>query len=262
MIDWRADILGMIEGLEGTAGVYVRDARDRIDLVHNGDGLFPAASLIKLPVYFEYLDRVRQGGLDPAAVITIPQRSRVGGCGILKDAPPGASYTLERIATLMLTVSDNTAANILIDILGRARINAAARSLGMQDTVLQRHMMDFDSLAAGKDNFTTPRDVHAFLGELLHPRVMAPEIGRQIISVLRRQELNTKLPARLPPSAAVAHKTGEMDGVEHDAGLVFSAGNVCRVTVLTRDLSRNDDGVSLCRNIGRLVFDAISVPPE
>jgi beta-lactamase class A len=256
--DFRRKIEALIEGLDGIAGLCVRDTRDRLRLAHNDGGLFPAASLIKLPIYFEYLNRVRQGSLDPKRCITLPAPSIVGGCGILKDAPPGTAHALERIATLMVTDSDNTAANILIDILGRERINAAARALGMKDTRLQRKMMDVESLAAGKDNYTTPRDVQAFLEALRRPGAMPPEAGREIMAVLRRQTLNTKLPALLPPAAVVAHKTGELAGVEHDAGLVFNGPDCCLVVVLTRDLARNEDGVTFCRKIGRLVFDAIS----
>lgn len=257
MTDWRTEIEALIRDLDGTAGLHIQDADGRIHLEHNATRRFPAASLIKLPIYLEYVNRVARGELDPAGKISLPHGSVAGGCGVLKDAPPGSSHALGRIAELMITVSDNIAANMLIDLLGPDRINAAARTLGMRDTRLQRKMMDLESQAAGKDNYTTPRDVCVFLDALLHPRIMAPGTAREIISALRRQELNAKLPALLPPAAVVAHKTGELQGVEHDAGLLFCGNKCCIAAVLTEGLASNAAGVSFCRKIGRLVYDAL-----
>lgn len=257
MIACRTEIAALIGQLEGIAGLYVQDARARLRLVHNEGRRFPAASLIKLPIYLEFLNGVRRGEVDPDARVTLRPPMVAGGSGVLQEAPPGSAHALHRIAELMITASDNTAANILIDLLGRERINAAARALGMQDTRLQRKMMDFDSRAAGRDNYTTPRDMHAFLDALLHPRVLPVDTAGKIIATLRQQALNTKLPAELPPEAVAAHKTGELDGVEHDAGLIFLGEQCCSVAVLTMDLRSNADGVSFCRKIGRLVCDAM-----
>ena len=257
LIDYRTTIKTLIRKLEGTAGLYIQAANERIRMVHNGDLLFPAASLIKLPIYFEYLNRIRKGDLDPARKITLSKESIAGGHGILKNEPLNSVHELKKIAKLMITVSDNSATNFLIDILSLDRINHAAKTLGMRDTVLQRKMMDLDSLASGKDNHTTARDIYVFLDEILHPKVISPEIGLEIINTLKHQELNTKLPSRLPSSTVIAHKTGELDGVEHDAGLIFSGKKWCIVVVLTKDLGSNDDGVLFCREIGRLIYNVI-----
>lgn len=258
MIDYRAEIKALIDGIEGTAGLYIQSMDGRIRLTLNPDLTFPAASLIKLPIFHEYSNRVRSGGLDPARKITLSKNSIVGGHGILKTEPLNSTHALNEIAELMITLSDNTAANILIDILGMDRINDAAQTLGMKNAVLQRKMMDFDSLAEGKDNRTTPRDISLFLGELLHTRVISPEMGQEMRGALKRQAVRNKLPALLPPSTVIAHKTGALDGAEHDAGIVFSASGRCIIVVLTKDLASNDDGVSFCRKIGRLIFDVMS----
>ncbi|MFZ7125457.1 MAG: serine hydrolase [Desulfobacterales bacterium] len=247
----------LIDGLDGTAGLHIQEACGRFRWLHNDRLRFPAASLIKLPIYYEYRTRVSRGDLDPAEKITLSKHSVVGGCGILKAEPPGSVHTLDRVAQLMIAASDNTAANILIDILGKDRINAAAATLGMKDTILQRKMMDFESRDAEKDNWTTPRDVFVFLDELLHPRHMSPDLGAEILSALKCQRIKTKLPAWLPPSAVAAHKTGELDGVEHDAGILFNADRCCTVVALTKDLKCNDDGIAFCRRIGHLVYEAV-----
>ncbi len=258
MIDYRTKIEALIHRLDGTAGLYIQGADERIRLVHNDDHLFPAASLIKLPIYYEYLNLISKGDLDPARKISLSKESIVGGDGILKNEPLNSAHELNKIAKLMITISDNTATNILIDILGLDRINSAVKKIGMRDTILQRKMMDFDSLASGKDNLTTARDIYVFMDEILHSKVISPEIGLEIINTLKHQKLNTKLPSRLPQSAVVAHKTGELDSVEHDAGLIFIRKKWCIVVVLIKDLETNQDGVLFCREIGRLIFNVIS----
>jgi beta-lactamase class A len=97
-----------------------------------------------------------------------------------------------------------------------------------------------------------------FLNELLHPEIISPEMGLEIIETLKHQAIRNKLPALLPPSTVIAHKTGELDGAEHDAGIVFCAEKRCIIVTMTKSLSRNDDGVSFCREIGRMVVDAMS----
>lgn len=258
MSDWRNRIAELVRGLDGVAGLVIQDDTGGLRLEHNADRPFPAASLIKLPIYLAYRQRVAAGELNPGAAEIIPPEAVAGGSGVLQHAPPGASQSLGRIADLMLTASDNTAANLLIDILGMARINAAAQALGMRHTLLQRKMMDFASREAGRDNVTTPRDVAAFLEALQRPGALDPEIAREIVAVLRRQTLVTKLPAALPPGAVAAHKTGELEGVEHDAGLIFRGDRCAVVAVLTAGLTRNADGVAFCREIGRLVSEALA----
>ena len=173
MSDYRTTIEALIHRLAGTAGLYIKSANERIHYVHNGDLLFPAASLIKLAIYFEYLNRICKGHLDPARKIALSKESIVGGHGILKNEPLNSAHELKKIAKLMITDSDNTATNILIDILGLDRINFAVKTLGMRDTILQRKMLDVDSMASGKDNLTTARDIYVFLDEILHPKAIS-----------------------------------------------------------------------------------------
>jgi beta-lactamase class A len=163
----------------------------------------------------------------------------------------------------MISVSDNTAANLLIDRLGMDTINGGFRELGLTGTVLGRKMLDFEAKKAGKDNYTTAGDV-AVLLETLHSGKNLPVSARnRMMEILSAQKLNSKLPGMIPVldvddvELFLAHKTGELPGNEHDAGVFFFRGRKpVVVSVLTEGLKDRSEGVEFCARIGRILYDA------
>ena len=159
----------------------------------------------------------------------------VGDSEMVVASRPPRSFSLKELAEGMITVSDNTATNLLISRRGMDGVNALARSLGMEHTVLRRHMMDFDARSRGEENLTSARDMVTLLAEIQRGTLLSPASRELAISFLLDQRLISRIPVRIPNSVRFAHKTGELPGIEHDAGIVTlpDTGAVFAIAVLT-----------------------------
>ncbi|MBO7385218.1 MAG: serine hydrolase, partial [Clostridia bacterium] len=127
------------------------------------------------------------------------------------------------LAVLMIILSDNTATNILADILGIGYVNGVLERYGLSGMCLRRKMFDGEAAARGLENTVTARACAVFFRRLLKGELVSPDASRKMLSILSDQRLNGKIPFYLHGQGIrVAHKTGEDDGVSHDAGVIFS----------------------------------------
>lgn len=249
------DLSELTKDLAGVAGVVLHDPDSGVELAWNLDERFRAASLIKLPIFWHFYAACARGQVDPAEGIVLTREQMVPGFGALRSLQPGLTLRLRDLAALMILVSDNTATNILIDRLGIEPINATIADLGMADTILMRKMYDYRDPA--KNNYTTPRDVARFYRQLLASDERMAPYQAEMISTFLGQQCRNKLPAGLPGRPKIAHKTGDDEGIEHDAGIFFGAGRRLIAVVMTKDLARNPDGVALCRRIGEIAYQYV-----
>lgn len=226
----------------------------------NPDQLFPAASMIKLPIMYEVMRQASQGLLALEELLEVTEAVRVGGAGILQELRPGIALTVQELVTLMIVISDNTATNLLLNRIGLAAVNSTAEQLGLTNTVLRRRMMDFSAARAGQENHTSAADIAKLLEIMYQQTTLPPEYGELMLNILKRQQIRDKLPFYLPEDIAIAHKTGTLDGVEHDAGILFSAGGPYLISVMTAGLPTNYQGLQLVAQIGRAIFEYSHTP--
>jgi beta-lactamase class A len=259
-----ATVRALAEGLDGRLGVVVWAPGAEGPLVAvEADARFPSASLIKLPILWTVLRAVDGGELDPAERWTLAPEAHVGGTGVLRSLGAGLRPTLLDLATLMIVVSDNTATNALIDRLGIERVNEDLSALGLHGTVLGRRMFDFEARARGLDNWTTPRDTARLLLRFATGEGLSPESTARARTILLGQQLNECLPLRLPFGAAVAHKTGNLPGVHHDAGwLEAEGGRRVVVAALSDGLKNDGDGAVAIARIGEAVASWLVAAPR
>jgi beta-lactamase class A len=182
--------------------------------------VMPSASLIKTPMLLCLLEQVAQGKLSLDTVYPLPEGDRTPGTGILSQLPGVPSLSLRELALLMIILSDNVATNALIDLLGMDNINAWSAQAGLQHTDLQRHMMDMKAREAGKDNWTTAQDACSTLLYLLHSPALPENLRQQGLDMLADQRERGHFAAILPSIAQLAHKTGSLPGLRHDAGIL------------------------------------------
>lgn len=197
------------------------------------DEPFPAASLAKVPILLEVFRRFQEGLLDPEATVLLKAEDVVQGAGVLMELHPGLPLTLRDLARLMIVVSDNTASNVLLDVVGFQAVNDLVTRLGTKGTALNRKFMHAPGPAG--DNVTTAQDCVRLLEALWAGEVLGEPWREEALNILRRQQFREKIPMMLPVTAVVAHKTGELDGVRHDVGLVEDRGKAWVLAVLTRD---------------------------
>ncbi|MDT8901706.1 serine hydrolase [Anaeroselena agilis] len=214
-----------------------------------------SASLIKIFILAEAFRRIGRGELDPEEAVAIPAEAIVGGAGQLEFAAPGTVRTWRELLEAMIVESDNTATNMVIDRLGMESVNALAVALGCRDTVLRRKMMDFAAAAAGRENYTTPADVAAVLARLYRRECVSPAADEAMVAILLRQEDRCKLPLLLPAAAKVACKSGELDGAEHDAGIVYGEGHDYVLAVMSDGLPDEERGRGVIAQLSRTVYD-------
>ncbi len=214
-----------------------------------------SASLIKIFILAEAFRRIDRGELDPDAAVAIPAEAIVGGAGQLEFAAPGTVRTWRQLLEVMIVESDNTATNMLIDRLGMESVNALAAALGCRDTVLRRKMMDFAAAAAGRENYTTPADVAAVLAMLYRHGCVSPAADEAMVAILFRQEDRCKLPLLLPAPARVACKSGDLEGAEHDAGIVYGEECDYVLAVMSDGLPDEERGRGVIARLSRTVYD-------
>jgi len=261
----RADIEGEIRQCPATVGLVVKHLGSGETLAWRPDERFPAASIIKIPILVEVLRQAEMGRLRLDERITIRPQDKVGGFGILKELGSLEALSLLDLLTLMVIISDNTGANLCIERVGMAAVNAGAASLGLTGTVLQRKMMDTAARERGLDNFTTPADAARLLELLATEQVLTPEGSRQALEILARQQVNDRLPLLLPAGVSVAHKTGELSGIRHDVGIVGAGTGRLVIAALTKGcetplgkgLSSGEASACIAR-VARMAYDAVA----
>ena len=163
-----------------------------------------------------------------------------------------------RLVRAMIQRSDNAATNVLIDHFGMSTINASFQNKGYTDTSLERKMLDYDARGSGKDNYTSLDDVMRFLKALYLNRDEYPY--SEMLDILKGQTIKTKIPLFLPSGIVVANKTGELDTVENDVGVVFTENGDFAIVVLTNNIYNS---AKTRTAIGRLTQEALqNIPTE
>lgn len=203
-------------------GVAVVDVPTGDRLTWGSAEPFEAASVIKMPILVAALRAVERGELRLDDPVRVPRDAVVGGSGVLRELSSLDRLSLRDLLTLMIVISDNMATNIVIDELGGVGpVNAMLDELGLRDTRLGRKLMDLAARARGELNVLTADDVAALFTALVRGELLAEAQTREALDVLSRQQVRDRLPLHLPADVRVAHKTGELGGLRHDAGVLY-----------------------------------------
>jgi beta-lactamase class A len=220
----------------------------------NADETFPAAGLAKLSVAVEFLRRVDLGQFDLVERWNTSAAPRAGGSGVLDFLDPATQLTLGDLCTLMLIVCDDTAANVLLDLVGMGEVNESLSRMKLDHTKLARRFMDFEARAAQRDNVTSAGDILALLS--LAQQNMLPG-ARWLRETLGAQQRFVELfEGWLPPEAQVAHIDGLLPDVAHDAGLLNGPRGTCAYCVLTAGQNDLPAARTAIGRIGRLLWNA------
>ena len=226
------ELLNPPTGVVALAATHVESGRT---WRHNEHLRLPSASLIKLPILAAFWETVEAGRLDPMERVHVSAETlRVEGTGVLKALAPGLQPTWSDLATLMITVSDNVATNLIIDRLGMDTIQGWIDKAGLAETRIERRMMDRTAMSAGRGNWTSAADVETLLSAVAGGICVSGEASRRMRQVLESQQIQDRLSRRLGDGARVANKTGNFADVIHDAGIVTWPGGTLVIAVLTQ----------------------------
>jgi beta-lactamase class A len=240
-------------------------ARQQPIVAYNADRLFPIASLIKLPIAVALYHEVLEQRLELSRIVRNDPELFTGGSGILCQLSNKVTLTLQDLTTLMLQHSDNVAANLLIREIGKDRINAIIRQFGLRHTKLGVDRiivtrLEGDVMELGT---TTPGEMDELLRLLSRRCILRPSFCDDILTTMYRDSNKQRICGRLPlrPDLYIAHKTGTLDGIYHDVGLLtFSTG---RYSVAFLSQGPSDDLANLriseetIARMSRYLFDVV-----
>ena len=222
----------MVEQFEGVAGVCVRDLAHERSIAVNGDEEFPTASAIKLHVLIQLLTRGERGDLDLEKKVRVTREVFVPGGGVITSLGRDIELTVSDLAVLMIIVSDNTAANLCIDLAGMEETNALLRELGLSATTIRRKMFDARAISLGQENVATPAECVSIL-ELLYNGKPTKAVADRCLEILKYPKRET-LNQAIPPDVPVANKPGGMPRVHCDAGIVYLPRRPYVIAVMTK----------------------------
>ncbi|MFH1767907.1 MAG: serine hydrolase [Candidatus Omnitrophota bacterium] len=198
---------------------------------------FPAASLIKVPILAAALLAVKEKSVSLEDEFVLAKKDITPGSGVLRYGKFPKKMSFYKILKFMITRSDNTATNKVISILGDDYLNAAFKRLNLKDTELNRRIMDFTARGKGVENYISCRDL-SFLFEKIYRKDLVDAAASEImLSFLKEQKINDRIPKYLPESVTVAHKTGLEKTVVGDGGIVFCDNGDYVICVVTSDFS-------------------------
>ncbi len=230
------------------------------------DELFPLASLVKLPILITLYAEAREGRVDLAERLAYRTAARVPGSGVLQDLDDGLGLTVRDLAMLMVTVSDNTAADLLLARLGKGRVELTMMAVGASsvrvpfsirelfEELTDSPGADYDTLreqlrlSAGSGGRAvvaeqtvraTPRDICSLFERLERRTLLDPASCDIILDILKRTKTDTRIPALLPKGTVVAHKTGTIRGVRCDAGIVYAPNGPYAIALLSKGVGND-----------------------
>ncbi|AYY13633.1 serine hydrolase [Actinobacteria bacterium YIM 96077] len=230
----QRDIGTLATSAPGRWGFAIREQGRAVASI-NGATAMPAASTIKVALLIMALQEVAAGRCELDRSLPVPER-RVGGTGVLRLMPSVGALRLDETLELMIGVSDNTASNMVLDMLGLDDVTGRINALGARNTRLERHMMDFEASRSGRDNTTTADDQALLLDLLTGPDLLPDHLRQLALDILGRQQFNDRIPAGLGPDVGCRHKTGELAGVRHDVGILDFDGRSVAFAALGSEL--------------------------
>jgi beta-lactamase class A len=229
----------IVERFDGVMGVAIADLTDDRAILKNADRVFPTASSIKIAILLElyHQDQEARTGVAGNAklddVYTFDPKDLVEDSQIMAGLTPGATRVTNRdLAQFMIAVSDNAAANILIDRVGRENVNAMLRSLGLVKTTLRRKMMDVAAARRGEENISTPQEIVRLLEAIYRGKALNKELTAAFIQQLSTLK-ESYIPRELPAGIQIANKPGNLEGVRTDSGILFVRNRPFAMSVMT-----------------------------
>jgi beta-lactamase class A len=237
LIKWQRlvkKVEGRAKNFKGRACIVIKDYNRNFFFSQNADMKVPSASVVKMPLAAAVFTADTEGIISVKDTLKLKKKDITGGSGSLKNQRPNKEFSIEELVNLTITISDNTAANMLINLLGFDYINNWFMLNGMPGTNLSRHMMDMASRSKGIENYTTANDISAMLDSAYRNKLVNQYVSSECISLLKKQKTRNRIPAKLPKDTVVAHKTGLERGVCHDAGIVYTKNGNFLISVLTK----------------------------
>ncbi len=275
--DLNSKITTLLKQVEGDFAIAFQDLHRKENVfLLNENERFHAASTMKVPVMIEMYHQVSQGQLALTDSILVKNKFEsivdysTYEMNIAEDSEPSIYSQIDKQMTLfdlmnqMIISSSNLATNILVEEVGAKNVNASMQRLGAYNTEVLRGVEDQKAYDLGLNNMTTAKDLMTILKSIALPLGETTQNQRAMIDVLKAQEFNDIIPRFLPADVQVAHKTGSITGLHHDAGIIYLPnGETYVLVLLSKNLKNFDQGTLTLAKISKLFYEhvtALEVP--
>jgi beta-lactamase class A len=278
----------LLSGQRGVYGVLLMQPNGAIEYERNADTPFIAASLYKLILLANIYEKRESGALSfDQQVELLPEYFPAPGDfpdGFYDSTTVGATPSISELLFATGSYSSNVAAKALLSLTDTASLDQTTLELGLDDTYLfidPTAVTDWVSATAtasapdlaeavafvdrlGKDgpvNITTPRDMCRYFQLLLHGKVINPGVSAEILDLLKKQAVDDRFPYLLPPLTELAHKTGNLDHVVHDVGVIWTPAGPVILAAMVEDPSDDDRATQIIQRLALIAYGTYDVPP-
>jgi len=267
-----------IAGFKGHVSIYAKNLATGTTYSLAGDDPVRTASTIKFPIMIECFAEAGEGKLDLASPITLTEEEKVSGSGILQDLTPGREYPLRDLIMLMITLSDNTATNLILNRVGGNAVNARMAKLGLEQTRSMRKILgDGNKLkpfpsgisdeGAKPENKkwgigrSSPHEMVTLLEKLYLGELVNKDASAQMLEILKKQRDHSSIGRHLK-DVVIANKSGALDALRSDVGIVFAKQGAIAMAITVDgmpepDWSPDNAGEVLISQLSEILLDAL-----
>ena len=250
------DILGQSPSLIGLVAI---DLTSDESIGINKDIQFAQASAIKIPILMEVYKQANEKKFALTDLKFLQPANIVGGSGILNAMPDPVSLSIRNLCMLMIGLSDNTATNTLIELVGMKNINNTMQSLGFPNTRVQRKMIDQPASLRNDENISTPAEAVRILKLLHEGKFIDKSTSGEILSILKKNPIeNSKLARGLPANIKLAFKTGGMGGVSTEWGIIYLSDKPYALAVM-ENYKMGSSQTDVFGEVSKTIFHYFSV---
>ena len=222
--------------------------------------IFSSASIIKVPILIAILAHLQKTNGNLNQVFEITQANMVEFSVMTEQKQTRA--TLHELLLWMTITSDNTATNVCIDLLGMDAFNNYFKEIGLHNTRVQRKMMDFERQKLGFDNVTTAQDMQHLFGQIYRGTLLSNEWNAVAFDILKRQRSHESIKRYIVDDVKIAHKTGGLETVDHDNGIIFAKNRDYFIGVFITEVTDNDKARQTIGTISKIVYEHFTKQEE
>jgi beta-lactamase class A len=266
--DLKQHIEQILEKSDGKFAVAFKDIKSGESIMINALLHYHAASTMKTPVLIELFKQAEAGkfSMKDSIVVKNSFKSIVDGSEFTLDSADdsqrelyrqvGQKKTIAYLAYEMIIASSNLATNMMIELVKAENVMNTMKEIGANDIKVLRGVEDNKAFEKGLNNTTTAYDQLLIFEKMANYELVSKKASKQMINILLDQKFNEVIPALLPNGVKVAHKTGSITGVQHDAGIVFLPGGRKYVLVLLSKFDGDEkNAVAVMANVSKLIYD-------
>jgi beta-lactamase class A len=251
----------MAERYPGRVAIYLKDLKTGRTWTHHADDLFPAASLIKVPVMIAAFYKIRDGRLALDERIAITRRNRVGGSGSLKWRPDGTKLTVRELLVHMINESDNTATKMVLDHLGIGYVQQQFPRMGLLYTGIYEEGMSIKGGRVMHENYTTAREMASLMDKIYTGQAVDKVSSEVMLEILKKPKaVASRLAKGMPAGWDIAHKTGLLRQACHDSAIFLTPNGDYAVTVLTGQNRSYSQAKDFITKVAKVTFNHYAGP--